>query len=174
MSDMIWANLFLGHLLEVAEEHERQLDDLASAYVQDDASVPNLRVVRCGAHTYGCRVRRHDKLRYSTQFTLRWAGPDGGGKDELARVLGGWADYLIYGYAPAGDRGPWLEAYAVIDLAVFRTWYERSNAQHGKPPGRAARNIDGTWFKWYELAWLPQGAVVLDRLPDPVQGRLAV
>jgi hypothetical protein len=174
---MQFANGFLGHLLQLAEDHQRQMVPgvVPSAIVVDLEGTGDLRVVTCGGRTYACRVRRHDKLaRYSTQFTLRWCGPDGDRRDEIDRVLEGQYDYLIYGYAPAGDTPPWLAAWCIVDLDIFRLWHQRQEERYGMMPGRGARNPDGTHFRWYELRWLPQAAVPVANLPDPAQMELAL
>lgn len=99
-----------------------------------------------------CRVRRHEFYKsYPYDFTIRSAR-DTGTKTELSKILEGWGDYLIYGFANQTNTN--LEAWRIIDLSEFRRQF--SGLQYSK-----LSNGDGTHFCAFDVRRLPPGIVVM-------------
>lgn len=85
-------------------DHLRQICGLAVAHAapfEDDVKrATDLIVITRRDVRFACRVRRHIHLEpYGHQFTIRASRPTGA-KTELEKILAGWGDYLIYGFAP--------------------------------------------------------------------------
>jgi hypothetical protein len=91
----------------------------------------------------GCRVRRHEHIdRYGHQFTIRTSRPSGM-PTELEKILDGWGDYLIYGFADADETA--LVRWLLGDLDVFRRYCARWKADFPDTmPGELCRNRDGS------------------------------
>jgi len=69
---------------------------------------------------FACRIRRHSyyhNWRYRQEVTLR-AARNSGTTTELAKVLSGWGDYMIYGFVNKKEDG--LAQAVMIDLEKFR------------------------------------------------------
>lgn len=108
-----------------------------------------------------CRVRHNSYMKaFSGEFTLRASRPSGA-KTEFAKVIEGWGDYLFYAIADATET--WLEVWSLIDLAVFRTWIKAYHAKHGAYPGVVVPNRDGSTFRAFKLADMPEGIVCFAR-----------
>ena len=156
--DYDFGRQFLVHLRHIASELIREApihEDVAHA---TDLIVLNLEGVRIA-----CRVRHHRYFldpRYREQFTIR-CHRDNGAKTELAKVLEGWGDYIIYGFADE-DEADTLVRWLLGDLSVFRGWFHHELARLpvGQIPGQRCRNGDGTEFIALSVSDLPSEFVV--------------
>jgi hypothetical protein len=96
---------------------------------------------------YGFRMRRHTNLKkYGNQFTIRTARPSGS-KTELAKILEGFLNRYIYGFAVAEGVG--IDQWCLLDVDVFRRHYPylAKKALHQK-------NGDGVTFDaWHLNDW---------------------
>lgn len=114
----------------------------------------DLWVIRAGNTRIGVRLRSREYFeRYSNQFTIREARPNGT-KTELEKILDGWGDYFFYGFMH--PKPPRLVSFGILDLGEFRGWYPQANGS-----AIHERNRDGSSsfvaFKWHSL---PREAIV--------------
>jgi hypothetical protein len=129
-----------------------------SAPEEDAERNTDLIVLNLRPHRIACRVRHYDQLRYADEFTIRCYRPSGA-KTELAKIIEGFGDYILYGFADADEHQ--LCAWMLGDLNVFRLWHSQHLARnHGREPGTRKRNGDGTEFIAYRIADLPADFVV--------------
>lgn len=131
----------------------------------------DLIVLRLAAIRVACRARRPSYRRdYSGQITIRTARPSGA-ETELAKILMGWGDYFLYGFADEQEAA--LAEWYLCDLRVFRLWFQRECVRlpAGVMPGIAQDNHDdSSSFRAFRLVDLPPDFVVarssdLDELP---------
>jgi len=109
---------------------------------EDQERNTDLTVLRMNPVRIGVRIRRKEYLeRYAGEFTIRADRPNGH-KTELAKIIEGWGDYFFYGFG--GDEG--LLRWALCDLNVFRTWFNRQliRMDKGKYPGVLKTNHDNS------------------------------
>jgi hypothetical protein len=128
-----------------------------ASYDEDTKRNTDLIVLRLGeGGRIACRVRTYEQYRakYGDQFTIRASLPNGG-RTELAKVLDGWGDYLLYGFARRSTQFtvPRFQAWTLAHLDVFRAHYRTGM---GKP----VRNPDGTQGRAFEWAWFPPEFVI--------------
>jgi len=156
--DFEFGRRFLPHLKMIVGQHL-----VAEAPPAEDAErATDLVVLRLDAVRIACRVRRHEYLNsYGHEFTIR-SKRETGAQTELAKVLSGWARYMIYGFGSEGDAGPFMDRWVLGDLNVFRLWFQRETARVGRAPGNELPNGDGTWFRAFSLAALPSDFVHAD------------
>jgi len=159
--DYQWSRRFLPEMKRVVGEHL-----IGEAPVEEDAERnTDLVVLKLEAVRIACRVRKADcAVRYGHQFTIRCSRPSGV-KTELAKVVEGWGDYLLYGFA--NDREDALLGWLLGDLRVFRLWWSSYLVKnHGDQPGRLIPNRDGSSeFRAFTIADLPPKFVVARKLP---------
>lgn len=104
-----------------------------------------------------CRIRRADYLeRFGNEFTIRYSR-DNGHTTEWAKIVDGWGDWMIYGFADPDEPGR-LARWTVIDLRALRACLIR-NGRSSIASG-VTGNGDGTTFKWIKIASLPKKAIV--------------
>lgn len=118
----------------------------------------DLIVLRLDTIRVACRLRRSEYLaKYGDEFTIRTSRPSGA-DTELTKMLGGWGDYIFYGFAsPTGDT---IAAWMLGDLKVFRLWHHRE-LWAGRRPGIEKPNRDGSSeFRAYNINQLPADFVV--------------
>ncbi len=92
------------------------------------------------------RIRKHQYLAtYGDEFTIR-SRRDSGAKTELRKIVEGWGDWMLYGFAAVD--GPDLAAWRLLDLSVLRSWIceHGYRAKDGRLPGSERGNGDGTFF----------------------------
>jgi hypothetical protein len=71
----------------------------------------------------------------------------------MEKVLGGWGDYIFYGFGTdAGELARWF----IGDLREFREWHYRKSMSGGKPPGQYKANDDGSAFFAFSVLELSQ------------------
>ncbi|NCC37700.1 MAG: hypothetical protein EOM24_37680 [Chloroflexia bacterium] len=147
--DKRWSDRFLheikGHIGQaliseppVEEDRDRNTD---------------LVVLRLDAIRIGCRVRKHDQIRYRDEFTIR-SGRPSGAKTELTKIIEGWGDYFFYGFADENESR--LALWLIGDLKAFRIWHSRQLAiRKGASPGFRKNNLDNSSsfhaFRWAEI-----------------------
>jgi len=164
-TDFQWGRRFLPHMKQIIGHHL-----IAEASPDEDAHHnTDLIVLRLDAVRIACRARRDGyRRRYGHQFTIRTDRPSGV-KTELAKVIEGWGDYILYGFGD--DRSDNLTAWALGDLRVFRLWFMRQTTllRPREMPGEKCPNRDGTWFRAFAYADLPDEFLVASHnLPGPV------
>lgn len=120
---------------------------------EDQQRNTDLVVLRLDAVRIGCRVRKHDQIRYSDEFTIR-SGRPSGVKTELTKIIEGWGDYFFYGFSDAQEER--LALWLIGDLKAFRIWYSRMLVtMKGKTPGTGKNNVDNSSsfhaFKWAQI-----------------------
>jgi len=109
---------------------------------------------------FACRIRRHVYLpNYAHQFTMR-SSRFSGNKTELQKVLEGWGDYLVYGFADQTEQH--IFALMIGDLSVFRHWYYAETCKHrGIAPGVEKWNYDfSSTFRVFDTFSLPRNFLV--------------
>ncbi|MGH9381088.1 MAG: hypothetical protein ACRD2Z_10815, partial [Thermoanaerobaculia bacterium] len=129
-------------------------------FEEDAQRATDLIVLKLDAIRVACRIRSSAYLRrYGGEFTLRSSRPNGV-ETELSKILAGWGDYLLYGFA--AEAGPSLAAWLLGDLHEFRRWHNRAlyRMARGEAPGIHKQNADRTCLRAYRVAELPSGFVV--------------
>jgi len=107
-----------------------------------------------------CRLRRETWLPYDGEITIRESRPKGV-TTELAKILSGWGDFFLYGFALATAIAIWT----FLDLAILRLWWANESARLGHAPGTSKLNDDGTTFRILPLWPLPAGTIVARQGP---------
>lgn len=126
----------------------------------------DLIVLRLETIRVACRARQHHYLAdYRDEFTIRQSRPSGV-DSELLKIMKGWGDYLLYGFA--ADTGDRLCAWMLGDLRVFREWYYRYMKDHnGDEPGERRVNGDGSSaFRAFKIVDLPTSFIVERHVPN--------
>lgn len=129
---------------------------------EDTERNTDLIVLRLDAVRIGVRIRNatyYANSQYRHEFTIR-AGRPSGVKTELTKILEGWGDYFLYGFANADYTD--LLAYILGDLRVFRLWFHRQTVTgKGEIPGTLRNNKDdSSSFCVYKIADLPADFVI--------------
>lgn len=132
----------------------RQMKRICGEYLTAEADFDedarhNTDLIVLGMQPYrvACRVRRYDKYRskYGDEFTIRASRPSGA-QTELAKILGGWGDYMLYGFGR--DKNWTFAPWTLADLDVFRRCWASGMGQRNP-------NIDGSSdflaFRWDEF-----------------------
>lgn len=126
-----------------------------------DMLILTLPVMRGGALRIACRIRQHfywQRENYRQQFTVR-SHRDSGARTEHAKILEGWGDYMLYGFADERDAAV-LRA-VLLDLHAFRSFEYATKKAGGNIP-----NGDGTYFHAYRYDAFPADLVVY-QWPEP-------
>jgi hypothetical protein len=155
-SDKSWSDQFLPELKRILGEHLIGEPPV----VEDQKRNTDLIVLHMDAVRIAARVRNFYALeRWPNEFTIR-AGRPSGAKTELAKIIEGWGDYLIYAFV-AQDNSR-LAAWHLLDLSGFRLWHSRYMATHkGSQPGKPQKNTDGSSdFRAFSLYELPPDLIV--------------
>lgn len=99
------------------------------------------------------RIRKSSYQCYSDEFTVHYRLPTGH-VSEFTKIVRGWGDYMLYGFAVDDKKYDEIEPIHLLDLNVFRKLYKiRDN---GKPKGREQPLNDGTGkFVIYQLKDFP-------------------
>ena len=161
-ADWDFADRYLDHMRELAG-----LVVVGIAPLADDIEhAADLVVITRAGRTFACRARRPAYQRsFGHEFTIRKARPTGA-DTELAKVLAGWGDFLIYGFADRDPDSTRLAAWVIGDLDIFRAWYAAA-ARYGPEPGKRILNPDdGTEGRAFAIDDLPP-AFVIERRRAP-------
>jgi hypothetical protein len=169
--DFDWYRQCIPQMKAIVGQH---LAVSEAPYEEDARRNTDLIVLAVDAATtirVACRVRGYEKYYasrkaiargYRDEFTVRYAR-DNGAKVELAKILDGWGDYFLYGFAkrdnPYADP-PRFVYWTLARLGVFRDWYRPG---FGVP----VRNPDGSEGRAFRWDALPSGFVVATRRPNP-------
>lgn len=153
--DFEFAHGFLGpmkrilgfHLIEVADEY------------RDMRENSDLVVLKLDSVRVACRVRKYRYWKqYGHEFTIRTSRPSGV-KTELEKLLEGFGDFILYGFANANASENVLHAWGIGDLEVFRNWWWSFAPQ--QPPCRSKPNRDGSSeFKIFEWNAVSKGFLI--------------
>ena len=173
--DKAWSDRFLVEIKRLLGEYL-----IGPAPQEEDAEHnTDLIVLRMDAVRVACRVRRHEYLaEYCHQFTIREGRPSGT-KTELTKVIEGWGRYLFYGIADEAEQA--LATWALIDLNVFRLWFNRELVRNrGIVPGELCPNKDNSsTFRAFTFCELPSDLCVARQVGlegsdvrSPVNGRV--
>lgn len=153
-SDMQWSDRFLPEIKRIIGEHL-----ITAAPAEEDMQRnTDLIVLTLGAVRVACRVRQHRYLaQYGDEFTIRASRPNGT-KTELTKVIEGWGDYILYGFASEDETH--LAAWVLGDLRVFRLAFMRGLASQN-PLGIGRNNNDGSsTFQAFRIDEFPSEFVV--------------
>lgn len=156
-SDKAWSGKFIPELKRICGEY------LVGEAPQEEDALRNsdLIVLTLAPVRVACRIRKFAYVkRYPDEFTIR-AGRPNGTKTELAKVIEGWGDYILYGFADETETG--LCAWTLGNLGVFRLWFMRglTRLEAGLMPGDEQFNGDGSSsFRAFRIAELPAEFVV--------------
>lgn len=97
-----------------------------------------------------CRVRRAGYAeKYPWEFTVR-SKLDSGAKTELAKIIEGWGDWMLYAHAEHDDL-PMLARWFLIDLHAWRAQIIYTKNECGKPQKQS--NKDGTHFVAFDVRY---------------------
>ena len=153
-SDRRWADRYIPQLKRIVAD----LLVAPAPEAEDMQRNTDLIVLRAEALRVACRVRRFRYLaEYPHEFTIRSGRPNGV-ETELAKLLAGYGDYLVYAFA-AHDEGS-LAAWRVIDLRRFRLWFHLQTVERGQMPGTVLRNDDGSSaFRAFDVRQMPANVV---------------
>lgn len=154
--DRKWSDQFLTAIKYIVGPHLL----IQSPLEVDTKEAADLIVLRARDMTVACRVRRHGyESRYPWEFTIR-GQRDSGAKTELAKIVEGWGDWMLYAHA-SEDPGA-LAKWFLIDLHVWRAEMVRDawRAANGKQQRHAAAmrlipNGDGTHFSAFDVRKFP-------------------
>lgn len=160
-SDRAWADSYIPALRYLVgplllEEAPLELD----AQQATDLIIFTARDMRIA-----CRVR---KVGYADEYpwdiTVR-SRRDSGTTTELAKIIDGWGDWLVYAHA-ADDPMPRLSRWFVVDLDVFRSLLIRDSdfRRHTSNPRSEISNGDGSWFIPYDVRRWPTLVVAASHL----------
>ena len=151
-SDFAWQRRFIPHMKEITGRN------LIGEARDDDDRLHNtdLVVLRLETIRIACRVRQQKYLkRYANEFTIRQTRPRRGDDSELLKIMKGWGDYMLYGFAE--EQGDRLCAWLLGDLRIFREWYYRQLVTTNREPGIQQENGDGSsTFRAFRIADLPE------------------
>lgn len=141
-----WSDKFIPEIKQIVGPH---LLDISSFEV-DANEATDLIVFKSRDVRVAARVRSHGlKDEYLWQFTIR-SKVRSGGKTELAKMIEGWGDLMLYAHAAKDDTH--LDRWFLIDLAAWRAQLiqdalrDERKVVHGDKD-----NYDGTAFKWFDL-----------------------
>ncbi len=151
---------FMPHVKRILGEHL-----ISEAPMTEDMNRnTDLMVLTLGAVRIACRVRRRQFYdRYPDDVTVRASRPSGA-QTEFHKMLSGWGDYFLYGFADDDDEC--LHAWTLIDLKQFRLWVlTHAVTLAGQLPGYEVSNRDGTVFRVFAVSDLPCGVIVVSRRP---------
>ena len=156
--DKAWADAYISHMKEIVGLHiVSEAPELEDARHNTDLIVLGMSAVRVA-----CRLRSHEYLApYGHEFTIRSDRPSGA-DTELLKVVSGFGDFLLYGFASADEPGR-MCAWTLGDLSVFRRWWSQRLASMGagQCPGRELSNRDGSSsFRVFRFDELPADFVV--------------
>ena len=168
-NDFDWQRRFLPEMKRICGEYLIG----ESPYDEDAQRNTDLIVLRLDAVRIACRVRRNYYAeKYNDEFTIRSSRPNGH-KTELTKVVEGWGDYILYGFADEHNES--LCAWTLGSLSVFRLWFNRQLVvNNGDMPGKPQKNKDGSsCFLAFKVSALPSEFIVarkeyLLRLNDAV------
>lgn len=155
--DFDWGRGFIPHMREIVADN--LIGEAPPA--EDMQRNTDLIVLKLDAVRIACRVRRAKyAISYGDEFTIRQRRSTG--VSELSKLLAGWGDYMIYGFAPPGDEGPRMARWLLADLSVFRVWFSRAllTLPEGQMPGTGKANGDGSSsFRAFALSAMPENFV---------------
>jgi hypothetical protein len=146
--DFRWQECFRGHFSEIARLASRV--DVAAPEDDWERNTDFVLTLRQNRLTFSARARRFQYAeRYVNNFSIR-LGRATGAKTEMAKMLNGHGDMLIYGFesAPGSDRlCPWL----LGNLEILRQYIRDGGYYEPKP------NDDGTTAAYFYLDDMPLG-----------------
>lgn len=153
-ADRRWADRFIPQLKAIVAD----LLVTPAPDAEDMQRNTDLIVFRVETLRVACRVRRFRYLaEYPFDFTVRSDRPNGV-DTELAKILAGYGDYLVYAFASQDEQV--LIAWRTIDLRQFRLWFHRQTIQHKRMPGIALKNDDGSSaFRAFDVRKMPTSVV---------------
>lgn len=145
-TDREWSDQFLPVIRQIVGPHLL----VPSPFEVDAKEAADLIVLRARDMTVAARVRRPGYAdRYPYEFTVR-SRRDTGAKTEMAKLMEGWADWMLY--AHAGQAHGELARWWLIDL---HQWRERLLRQGWRDSWRTLakeqHNGDGTHFLAFDL-----------------------
>lgn len=154
--DKQWSDRFIPEIKAICGMHL-----IGEASKEEDAKHnTDLLVLTAGRNRIACRVRKYKYLsQYGDEFTIR-AGRPRGTQTELDKIINGWGDYFIYGFADAQERT--LVRWFLGNLTKLRTYcYRELAATYGHPRWERCYNYDNSSnFVAFPLRDMPLGFLV--------------
>ena len=160
--DKRWSDKFLPEMKSICGTYL-----IGEASLDEDAERnTDLVVLKLDAVRIACRVRKFSysqKNGYRNQITIR-SGRPSGTKTELTKMIEGWGDYMLYGFASEDESG--LHAWVLCDLKplrlfIFRHMASRRNAPPHHYPWQRQKNHDrSSDFVAIDIDDLPAEVVV--------------
>lgn len=166
-----WSDQFRGRIRVILEQNrnvlipKRQQSRIITAPLEDDLHYnTDFIEERISETRIACRIRRAKFQNYLGEITIRSRLPSGV-KTELAKIIDGYGDYMLYGYASPDEQR--IVNWTLGDLDVFRVEYAKGMR------GRLMTNKDGSSdFRVFRALHIP-GFIVATTLPlEPVQPNL--
>lgn len=144
-SDREWSDQFIPTIRQIVGPHLL----VPSPFEVDAREAADLIVLRARDMTIAARVRRSSYAdKYPYEFTIR-SKRDSGAKTEMAKLLEGWGDWMLYGHA--AERGH-LSRWWLIDLHQWRERLLRAGYAHSwRKFAIEKSNGDGTHFFAFDL-----------------------
>ncbi len=134
---------------------------------EDQQRNTDLVVLKLDAVRVACRVRANNYLKnYGWEFTVR-SSRNSGCKTEYAKIVEGWGDYMLYGFACPQHQN--LARWFLISLNDFRLWAHGELVKNkGAVPGFEKRNHDGSSnFRCFNLLVMPKSVLFASSEPVP-------
>ena len=153
--DKRWAGRFLPEVKRILGEHL-----IGEAPIEEDRKHNcDLIVLKLEAIRIACRIRQYKYLaEYGGEFTIRVGRPSGM-KSELTKIIEGWGDFFFYGFGD--EKANVLAGWHLLRLNEFRLWHAGYLQRNkGEVPGKMRANFDGTTFRVYRIADLPESVVM--------------
>lgn len=168
-TDKKWSDRFIPDMQRIVGEH------LIGPAPDDEDMKRNtdLIVLRLDPIRIACRIRKHGYYdSFGDEFTIRISRPSGT-KTEFAKLIEGYGDYILYGFADKGETK--IHAWILGDLRVFRLTFQEMSWK-GKPIGTAQKNKDGSSdFMAFKISDFPDDFIVAQHSPEPyVKPRLLI
>lgn len=152
-------------------------------FEEDALRNSDLVVFKMDSVRIACRYRRHKWFGlYPNQITIRSRRParaNGEEKEtELSKIVSGWGDFMLYGFAHDEPSSGRLCAWRIIDLTAFRGWFTRQlyRLPAGVSPGIQRSNTDkSSDFTAFDVSMFPPGVVALSvGFASPVQQEMGL
>lgn len=145
-TDREWSDQFLDTIRHIVGPHLL----VPSPFEIDAKEAADLIVMKARDMTIAARVRRPGFAdRYPYEFTIR-SRRDSGAKTEMAKLMEGWGDWMLYGHA--GSSYGELSRWWLIDLHQWRERLLRAGYSGGwRNFAIEKSNGDGTHFIAFDL-----------------------
>jgi hypothetical protein len=144
-----WSDAFLPEMKRIIGEHligEAPIDE-------DQERCTDLIVLKLDAVRIACRVRKNKYMSmYGDEVTIRRKVPSGC-KTELTKIIEGWGDFMLYGFASEDDTR--LEKWTLGDLKAMRIYIARELAAKRVPWKNRSNGAGESDFAVFKIGAIP-------------------